>query len=132
MVQAEGLVAVFDCLYPNTSKYAWEINGIFRQPADFPPGIVPVSPLLESQVASLTIPAISEYNNTVVQCEVVVGEGEGHRFKKSNRAMLTVLCKSMITVRCIIINCISERKSISICTRVSLADIFLIKLGKFW
>ena len=67
--QAEGLEAVFKCLYPGAISYAWAINGIFQ--SVFPPDIMAVSPS-EDSPASLTIPAIPEYNNTVIQCGATV------------------------------------------------------------
>ena len=81
--QAEGLGAVFECLYPGAISYAWAINGIFQ--SDFPPDIVAVSPSGNSP-ATLTIPASLEYNNVVIQCGATVPSG----FLSSVNATLTV------------------------------------------
>ena len=89
--QAEGLEAVFECLYPGAISYTWAVNGTFL--SDLPPDIymyiVPVLPLGDSP-ASLTIPAIPEYNNTVIQCRACVVVGRSVQVLLSDDATLTV------------------------------------------
>ena len=68
MIQAEGLEAVFECLYPGATAYSWAINGTFL--SVYPPDVVADSPSGDSP-ASLTIPATPEYNNTVIQCGAI-------------------------------------------------------------
>ena len=69
VIQAEGLEAVFKCLYPGAISYAWAINGAFH--SVYPPNIYTDSPSGGSP-ASLTIPARQQYNNVVIQCGVTV------------------------------------------------------------
>ena len=68
VTQVEGMNVVFECLYPNATAYGWAFNGTSQ--SVFPPDIVDRSPSGDSP-ATLTIPAIPEYNNTVVHCEAV-------------------------------------------------------------
>ena len=63
MVQAEGLDAVFECGYPDPVSYAWFINGSFVSHFALPQGVS-----LGLGTASLSILALSLYNNTIVQC----------------------------------------------------------------
>ena len=91
VVQAEGLKAVFGCLYPGATAYSWAINGTFL--SDFPPDIVTDSPSGDSP-ASLTIPAIPEYNNTVVQCGAIAVVGGSAQVLLSDNASLTVYGES--------------------------------------
>ena len=86
VIQAEGLEAVFECLYPNATAYSWAFNGMFQ--SVYPPDIVAVSPSGDSP-ASLTISAIPEYNNTIVQCGATVPPPMGG-FPLSVSATLTV------------------------------------------
>ena len=74
VVQAEGLEAVFECLYPGASSHIWAINGEFLSEDQFPPDVTRISPS-GSTSARLIIPATSQYNNTVVQCEAIFREG---------------------------------------------------------
>ena len=88
VIQAEGLMAVFECFHPEgRSSYDWAINGTFL--SVFPSGIVAVSPSVNSPVASLTIPASQNYSSIVVQCRTIV-EGESNLDALSNIATLTV------------------------------------------
>ena len=91
--QAEGLETVFECLYPGAISYAWAINGTFL--SDYPPGIVTDSPSGGSP-ATLTIPAIPEYNNTVIQCRAIVVVGGDIQLPLSDNATLTVYGESVI------------------------------------
>ena len=95
VIQAEGLEAVFECRHPGATAYCWAINGTFLPWSVFPPDIVVVSPSGDSP-ATLTIPAIPKYNNTVVQCEAVVRAGGGREFVLSDNATLTVYGESVI------------------------------------
>ena len=70
VTQVEGTNVVFECLYPNVTAYGWAFNG--TRLAFFPSDVGTDSPSGDSP-ASLTIPAIPEYNNTVVHCEAVGG-----------------------------------------------------------
>ena len=88
VIQAEGLEAVFECLHPGATAYGWALNGTFL--SVYPPNIVTNSPSGDSP-ASLTIPAIPEYNNTVVQCRAIVEVGRGSfMVVRSDSATLTV------------------------------------------
>ena len=87
VIQAEGLEAVFECLYPGATPYDWAINGTFL--TDFPPDI-DIDPPSGDSPATLTIPARPEYNNTVVQCEAVVRARGSREFVLSDNATLTV------------------------------------------
>ena len=77
VVQAEGLGAVFKCLYHEALSYTWSINGEFLPDNQFPPDWTRVPPLMGIFPARLIIPAASQYNNTVVQCVVVFVEEGG-------------------------------------------------------
>ncbi len=67
VVQAEGLLAEFECLSPGAIVYAWFVNGT-----------VSTSPNSSSELklagstsgrpSVLTIPASSQFNNSVIQC----------------------------------------------------------------
>ena len=91
--QAEGLEAVFECLYPGATSYGWAINGTYL--SVFPPDIVAVSPSGGSP-GSLIIPAKPEYNNTVIQCGAIVVVGGGVQVLLSDNATLTVYGESVI------------------------------------
>ena len=86
--QAEGLKAVFECLYPNAS-HDWFING--TEHLINTDDIVFTPPSVNSPVSKLRITARPEYNNTVVQCRVFV-EVENDMFMavRSNITTLTV------------------------------------------
>ena len=77
VVQAEGLEAVFECLYPGAVYHSWGINGEFLFDDQFPPNVTRVLPSGDSP-ARLIIPAIPQYNNTVVQCEAIVRAEGGY------------------------------------------------------
>ena len=88
VIQAEGLEAVFECLYPGAS-HDWFINGTIHliNTED----IATTLPSVNSPEAILRIRARPEYSNTVVQCRVLV-EVEVDTFMavRSNIATLTV------------------------------------------
>ncbi len=71
VVQAQGLNAVFECLYPGAISHTWGLNGEFPTDDSYPPDVTAIRP---SGVipATLTIPATAQHNNTVVQCRAVV------------------------------------------------------------
>ncbi len=69
VVQAEGLEAVFECLYPG-SLYRWRVNGIDLTSDEFPQEIR-VTGGTSGNPSQLIIPAISQFNNIVVQCLAV-------------------------------------------------------------
>ena len=89
MVQAEGLKAVFECLYPGVSvSYDWYINGQIHS-VD-PIFVVARDPLSPGAPALLMIVATPQYYNTVVQCEAHIRNGTGRRFELSSLANLVV------------------------------------------
>ena len=89
MVQAEGLEAVFECLYPGAISRIWRINGEDLPENQDLPNVTFISPSGDSP-ARLIIPATPQYNNTVVQCEAIVREGGGVMSVLSENASLTV------------------------------------------
>ena len=87
MIQAEGLEAMFECLYPGAT-YSWFVDGVHQTDINFPSDIVAVT--VSGNPATLTIPAIPEYDNIVVQCEAVVRVGGLPEFVLSDNATLLV------------------------------------------
>ncbi len=71
VIQAEGLQAVFECLYISALSHSWGINGMYPADNAFPPDVTRTSPSGDTP-ARLTIPSTSQYNNTVVQCRAVL------------------------------------------------------------
>ncbi|XP_064387485.1 uncharacterized protein LOC135335828 isoform X2 [Halichondria panicea] len=71
VIQAEGLKAVFECLYPGALSHSWEINGMYPADDAFPPDVTRTLPSGDTP-ARLAIPATDQYNNTVVQCRAVL------------------------------------------------------------
>ncbi|XP_064391038.1 uncharacterized protein LOC135338866 isoform X3 [Halichondria panicea] len=67
VVQAEGLLAEFECLSPGLA-HSWFVNN--TPSTSFTPEIR-VLPEKEGRPSVLTIPAGSQFNNTVVQCAAV-------------------------------------------------------------
>ncbi len=76
MVQAQGLNAVFECRYPGAIFHTWGFNGEFPTDDSYPPDVTVTLPSGDIP-ATLTIPATAQYNNTVVQCRVIVEMGVG-------------------------------------------------------
>ncbi len=76
MIQAEGLEAVFECLYPGEVAYIWFVDGVGGSSSEFPPEIKE-SGGTSLNPSVLTIPATSQFNNSVVQCEVFSRSGGG-------------------------------------------------------
>ena len=89
VVQAQGLNAVFECLYPGAIFHIWGFNGEFPVANSYPPNVTSTRP---SGVipATLTIPATAQYNNTVVQCRVIVEIGDGFVGKLSENSTFQV------------------------------------------
>ena len=79
VTQVKGMNVVFECLHPNATAYGWALNGTSQ--SVYPSDVVAVSPSGDSP-ASLTIPAIPKYNNTVIHCEAV-GGGVGNILSES-------------------------------------------------
>ena len=89
VVQAEGLEAVFECLYPGAIS-SWLVNGVHQADIIFPSDILAVAVAVSGTPATLTIPARPEYNNTVVQCRATVEVGGRPEFVISDNATLLV------------------------------------------
>ena len=87
VIQAEGLDAVFECLYPGAS-YNWFINEtIHSRNTD---NIVASLPAGDSP-ASLRITARPEYNNITVQCRAQIELGQDNvMFIRSNITTLII------------------------------------------
>ena len=68
MVQAEGLLAEFECLSPGASGHIWFINGIGSASLT---SEIRVAGGISGRPSVLTIPASSQFNNSVVQCAAV-------------------------------------------------------------
>ena len=73
VVQAEGLDAVFECLYPGAS-HDWFINGTIHLTNT--EDIVVTRPTVDFPFASLRITARPEYNNITVQCRALIELGQ--------------------------------------------------------
>ena len=88
VIQAEGLDAVFECLYPGAT-HDWFINGTIHSTNT--EDIVATLPSVNSPEAILRIRARPEYNNTVVQCRALVELGNDmFMAARSNNTTLTV------------------------------------------
>ncbi len=74
MVQAEGLLAEFECLSPGTLAHAWLVNDLESRDPDFSSEIE-VARGTSGHPSVLTIPASSQFNNSVVQCAVSLSGG---------------------------------------------------------
>ena len=77
MVQAEGLEAVFECLYPGALTHNWGLNRVFFTDANFPPDVTRIPPSVDSLTVKLIIPTTLQNNGTVVQCNAVVKYSNG-------------------------------------------------------
>ncbi len=76
---------MFKCLYPGAAAYIWFVDGVERLSSEFPSeineiGATPGNPTV------LTIPATSQFNNSVVQCGAFSRSGVG----LSRNAMLMI------------------------------------------
>ena len=90
VVQAEGLIAVFECFCSAAYSHHWALNGQFLDDDQFPDDVIRITPRDSS--AKLLIPATSEYNNTIVQCKVLFHNESQNTYKSvlSVNATLTV------------------------------------------
>ncbi len=68
MIQAEGLLGEFECLYPGAQRHAWFVNGIASTSLT---SEIRVAGASEGRPSVLTIPAWSQFNNSVLQCKAV-------------------------------------------------------------
>ncbi len=68
VVQAKGLLAEFECLSPGAVDHLWFVNGIGSTSLTSEIRVVEGS---EGRPSVLTIPASSQFNNSVVQCAAV-------------------------------------------------------------
>ncbi len=89
VIQAEGLEAVFECLYPGALSHSWEINGMYPADDAFPPDVTRTSPSGNTP-ARQSIPSTGQYNNTVVQCRAVLDVGGDAQFVQTCDALLLV------------------------------------------
>ena len=84
MVQAEGLEAVFECLYSTeVGGYTWYLDG---KSVDPKPTRSPLGVRIGQGSLSLTIQAIPLYHESVVWCEAIVNR----MFLPSQNASLEV------------------------------------------
>ncbi len=67
VVQAEGLLAEFECLSLGASAHAWLVNGVESRDPDFSSEIR-VARGTSGRSSVLTIPASSQFNNIIAQC----------------------------------------------------------------
>ncbi len=74
MVQAEGLLAEFECLSPGAIAYAWFVNGIASTSSNISSEIR-VAEATSGRPSVLTIPASSQFNNSVIQCGAILESG---------------------------------------------------------
>ena len=74
-MQAEGLEAVFECLYPGAAAYSWVINETLLS-LPTPIGIEITNPTTEAP-SRLIFQTTSLYNNSRVQCRVLIEVGRG-------------------------------------------------------
>ena len=89
LIQAEGLKAVFECLYPGALSHSWGINGMYPADDAFPPDVTRTLPSGDTP-ARLSIPSTGQYNNTVVQCRAVLDVGGDAQFVQTCDALLLV------------------------------------------
>ena len=90
MVQAEGLEAEFECLYSNKNDvlYFWVINGIRSTESSAFPSEFTVFGGARGTTTMITIPALPQYNNTIVQCGVFLVSGDGGRELSRNSTLV--------------------------------------------
>ena len=89
VIQAKGLKAVFECLYPGALSHRWGINGTYPADDAFPPDVTRTLPSGDTP-ARLAIPSTDQYNNTVVQCRAVLDAGGDAQFVQTCDALLLV------------------------------------------
>ncbi len=68
MVQTEGLLAEFECRSPGAIVHLWFVNGIASTSLT---SEIRVAGASEDHPSVLTIPASSQFNNSVIQCAAV-------------------------------------------------------------
>ena len=95
VVQAEGVDAVFECLYLGAVSHSWGINGTFPADNEFQPDFTRTQPSGDTP-ATLTIPATAHYNNTVVLCRALVEVEGGFVGRLTENTTLTIFGKSLI------------------------------------
>ncbi len=88
VVQAEGLLAEFECLSPGALGHAWIVNSLASKSLTSEVRVVEVRVVEGSEglPSVLTIPASSQFNNSVVQCAEISLSG----LVLSRNAMLLV------------------------------------------
>ena len=89
LIQAEGLKAMFECLYPGALSHSWGINGMYPADDAFPPDVTRTLPSGDTP-ARLVIPSTGQYNNTMVQCRAVLDVGGDAQFVQTCDALLLV------------------------------------------
>ena len=89
VIQAEGLEAIFECLYPGALSHRWGVNGMYPADDAFPPDVTRTLPSGDTP-AILAIPATRKYNNTVVQCRAVLDVGGDAQIVQTCDALLLV------------------------------------------
>ena len=72
MIQAEELLGEFECLYPGAQRHAWFVNGIASTSLT---SEIRVAGASEDHPSVLTIPASSQFNNSVIQCAAFLLSG---------------------------------------------------------
>ncbi len=80
VVQAEGLLAEFKCLSPEAISHLWLVNGIASTSLTSDIRVVEGS---EGCPSVLTIPSISQFNNSVLQCGAIVSVVSGRVFSRN-------------------------------------------------
>ncbi len=68
VVQAEGLLAEFECLSPGALGHLWFVNGIGSTSLT---SEIRVAGGTSGLPSVLTIPASSQFNNSIVQCAAI-------------------------------------------------------------
>ncbi len=89
VIQAEGLKAVFECLYPGATAYSWGLDRIYPPADAFPPDLTRTLPSGNTP-ARLSIPSTGQYNSTMVQCRAVLDVGGDAQFVQTCDALLLV------------------------------------------
>ena len=97
MIQAEGLAAIFECLYPGATAYNWEINRIYPAADAFPTDVTRTLPSGDTP-ATLAIPSTGQYNNTVVQCRAVLDVGGDAQFVQTCDALSLMLVQGILNI----------------------------------
>ncbi len=69
MVQAEGLPAEFECGFPGAIDHAWFVNGAAATSLT---SEIRVAGGTSDHPSVLTIPAITQFNNSVLRCLAIV------------------------------------------------------------